>query len=707
MISSLFGPLSPSLLGGAPSRGSSVGAILLLVGALAAAGCDPAPGDGDAGIDVDATMIDTGIRRDSGVPCAGDEDCEDGVACTRDICDPLGFCRNAPDPGTCDDMNFCNGVEQCDVTRGCVPGARQTCNDDDVCTIDRCNEETKSCDHGPRDLDEDGDADFFCEGGLDCADRDPLRSSTVSEICDDAVDNDCDDLVDEATCGRPPYDTCDNPLDVSAGGVFVVNTSGATPDYMLGCGGTRPDLVLTFTIAETDGPRDVRIEAEGDFFSTALALRTTCTDRATEVDCSSGFPGTIRRRSLEPGTYFVVLHGYGAGEIAVTVALTEPTPPPTNETCATPIDVSAGGTFTGTMLDVDDDLTTGCGFSGSPDLVYSFTTAAVRDVRISATATTGESLAWEVRPTCDSSTGAVRCAYGGPASGRIHELPAGTYYLVLEGPSHTEVDFSLSVEFLDPTPILPGDQCSNAIPLTLGTPATGSLTDMEDDLETSCGFRYRDVVYSFTLPARRDVTVDIGSGTTFMNASVRTACADGAAQLRCSSGGPVRMRLRDLAAGTYYVVVEALRATSFTVSVTDMAPTTAVPVTGNDTCATAHVVPATGGLFTGTTTALVDDVRTASCGGMAQSPDAVFQLVLASRQRVVASTDGSSFDTVLHIHNGMCRTGAESGCDDDGGDGSTSLLDRTLDAGTYYYVVDGWGMVSSGSYVFEVLVSDP
>ncbi|MDQ3031618.1 MAG: MopE-related protein [Myxococcota bacterium] len=675
---------------------------------VAFVGCDEPPADGDAGLDVDAAPIDGGVRRDSGRPCTTDGECDDGIDCTRDVCDPLGFCRNAPETAVCDDMVFCNGVEQCDTTRGCIPGPRQTCNDDQVCTIDRCNEETKTCDHSVRDLDEDGDADFFCEGGSDCDDRDPLRSSTVPEICDDTIDNDCDDLVDEATCGRPPYDTCDNPLDVSAGGVFIVNTSGATPDYTLGCAASmRQDLVLTFTIADVDAPRDVRIEAEGDFFSTAVALRTTCTDRATELDCSTGFPGTIRRRGLGAGTYFVVLHGYGAGEIAVTVELSEPTPPPTNETCATPIDVSAGGTFMGTMLDVDDDLTTGCGFSGSPDLVYAFTTTAERDVRISATATTGESVAWEVRPTCESAAGAVRCAYGGPASGRIHQLPAGTYYLVLEGPSHTEVDFTLSVEFLDPTPPLAGDQCSNAIPLTLGTPTTGSLTDMEDDLDTSCGFRYRDVVYSFTLPVRRDVSIDIAAGTTFMNASVRTACAEGSSQLRCSSGGPLRMRLRDLAAGTYYVVVEALRAATFTIGVTDTAPTTAVAVTGNDTCATAHVVPATGGLFTGTTVALADDVRTASCGGMAQSPDAVFQLVLTSRQRVIASTDGSTFDTVLHVHNGMCRTGAETACDDDGGEGSTSLLDRTLDAGTYYYVVDGWGMVSSGSYVFEVLVSDP
>jgi hypothetical protein len=676
-------------------------ALLLLIAGIG--GCETPPAEPDAGVDVDAFLPDGG-GADAGPPCESDEDCDDGVACTRDVCDTNATCRNAPDPASCDDEIFCNGVEQCDVDRGCVPGTRQTCNDDQVCTIDRCNEETKECDHFARDLDEDGDADFFCEGGGDCDDRDPLRSSAVAEICDDAIDNDCDDLVDEATCGRPRYDVCDDPLDVSAGGVFVVDTSGATPDYMLGCGGTRPDLVLTFTLTE---PRQVRIEAEGDFFTTSLALRTTCTDRTTETECVSGFPGEIRLRSLDAGTYFVLLTGSSTGEIAIDVEFTEPTPPPTNETCATPIDVSAGGTFTGTMLDADDDLTTSCGFGGAPDLVYVLTTTTERDVRITATAITGESLSWELRPTCDATAGSIRCAYGGPATGRIHQLPAGTYYIVLEGPTFTEIDFSLVVELLDPTPPLAGDLCSNAIPLTLGTPTPGTLTDREDDLDVSCGFHYRDVVYSFSLPARRDVTVEIAGGTTFLNASVRPDCADGGTQIRCSSGAPLRMRMRDLAADTYYVVAEASRAASFTITVTDTAPTVPTPVTGNDTCASAHVVPATGGLFTGTTVGLADDVRTAACGGMAQSPDAVFRLDLTTRQRVVASTDGSSYDTVLHMHNTMCRTGAESACDDDGGEGATSLLDRTLDAGTYFFVVDGWGMVSSGSYVFEVLVSDP
>ena len=57
------------------------------------------------------------------------------------------------------------------------------CNDDDVCSLDRCDEARDMCIHAPRDLDLDGDPDWFCEGGGDCNDTDPLVNSLISEIC--------------------------------------------------------------------------------------------------------------------------------------------------------------------------------------------------------------------------------------------------------------------------------------------------------------------------------------------------------------------------------------------------------------------------------------------------------------------------------------------------------------------------------------------
>ncbi|WP_053234998.1 putative metal-binding motif-containing protein [Sandaracinus amylolyticus] len=680
--------------------------------AMSIAGCgdDDGPDESDGGQTMDAGQFDAGPRRPDGArDCTSDEECVDEVTCTRDVCDPMGYCRNPVDPAVCDDEIFCNGVEQCDPRRGCVPGPRETCNDGDVCTLDRCDEPGKTCEHFPRDLDQDGDTDWFCPGGSDCDDMDPVRHSEFPEVCGDRVDNDCDDAIDEPDCGRAPNDTCEDPLDVSAGGVFVVDASSLGGDYTIPCAGTPPsgtvrrDAILTFTLGEARG---VRIRADGPATLTGLALGTECGVAESATECSYGFPAEVRARRLGIGTYFVVVSSNAPGDVAVTVEFTEPTEPAPNEACDSAIDVSGGGTFTGSLVDVADDLSTECGSIGAPDVVYSFTTTADHDVRISAVSPSGDRLAWDLRSTCESSASALRCANDSPANGLVHELPGGTYFIVLEGTSSAEIDYTLEVELLPPTPPPAGDLCRNAIPLVLGERTEGTLADKEDDLVTSCGFDFRDAVHSFTLGARRDVTIEIDGGTASFNASVRGTCADGATQLRCARGTPVRMRLRDLAAGTYYVVVESFNAAPYAITVTDSDPVTPVAVSGNETCASAFEIPATGGVFTGDTTAMLDDLQTrTSCGDGARSTDAMFRLELTEARRVVANTGGSTFDTVLHVHRDSCANTGELACDDDSGDGSSSLIDRRLDPGTYFLVVDGRGMVSRGQYTLEVLVT--
>jgi hypothetical protein len=694
------------------SRRASVALALFgltLLATLLATGCGQPPSMRDAGEPDAATTEDGGGGMDAFPPgtvfCDTDADCDDDIGCTRDSCGTRGTCLNIGDTAACDDGNFCNGVEQCDARTGCRPGDRQTCNDDEVCTIDRCDEETKMCTHADRDLDEDGDPDWFCAGGGDCDETDPTVSSMLNEVCDDFIDNDCDEMIDETDCGRPPYDICDDPLDVSAGGFFDLSTEGAAPDYSLVCPGFatsgRSDVVAAFTLTEA---RSVTITGEGDFSFVGLSLRTNCTDGSSQLACDDGFPGSVRRRSLPAGTYYVIV-GSTSAHVGLTVAFGAPLPLPTNDVCGSPIDVSAGGRFTGSFVEVADDLTASCAFSGSPDLVYSFTTTAEQDVQISAESVTGESLAYSVRTTCESTPSEVRCDYGSPAAGTFHQLPAGTYFLVVEGPSFADPDFTLDVAFLAPTPPPLGDSCASPIALTPGSMVTGTLTDKQNDHDVSCGFRYRDAVYSFTLSEASDVTVQLDAGG-FANMSLRPTCTDSATQIRCTSGSPARQRIRNLAAGTYYLIVEASSPSGFTLQVdVTTPPTIPVEVTGNESCADPHVMPATGGLFHGDTSTMASDLSGARCGGGAGSRDAVYELTLAARSRVIASTEGSAYDTVLVIHRTACTAGGELYCDDDGGEGATSLIDQMLDPGTYYIVVDGFGTASAGDYLLEVRVT--
>ncbi|GAB4205629.1 MAG: hypothetical protein OHK0013_21670 [Sandaracinaceae bacterium] len=677
-------------------------------------GCPGPDPTNDAAVQLDAPFPDTGRRFDAGPPCDEDEDCDDGVMCTRDRCGGEGLCLFQVDPTRCDDGIFCNGQEICDPRRDCQPGPRETCDDGDVCTVDRCNEERKTCDRTPRDLDADGDADFFCPGGTDCDDFDPTRNGMVAEVCADLVDNDCDGTADEMECGRPDYDVCDDPLVIDASGTYVLDTGGAAPDYTIGCtGGVRQDLVAAIEIP-ADGPRDVTVEVQGDLFVTGASLRRDCTAVASEIACRTGYPARVRARALEPGRYYLVIASLGGpGEVSVTVELDEPTPRPANETCASAIEVPVptGGTYRGSFVGVANDQTISCGSGAQPDLYYTFTipeATGPQNVSVTLSSTTGEGMSFAVLEGCGGAE--RRCAYGSPASARTYRLAPGTYALVVEGPSYVEVDYTLTVAFEPPSDPPSGDLCTSAIPLTVGTPYTGTLVGAEDDLVIECSFRAPDLVHSFRLEAPSDVSVEVDGGRAYLSAAVATVCPvpTGMRSLSCVSGLPARARLRDLPVGDYFLFVEGARAGAYTVRVdATTPPTVAMPVSGNDTCGTAAVIPPTGGLFTGSTAIAMHQYAPTSCGSSGAARDVVFSLTLPTRRRVVASTVGSTFDTILYILGSACA-GSDLACDDDGGGGGgASLIDRTLDAGTYYLVLDAFSSTGGGDYTLEVLVQDP
>ena len=68
-------------------------------------------------------------------------ECDDGDACTRDLCDAIGGCDYEAEPqGTpCADGDLCNGDETCDGAGTCQVGAALDCDDNDACTQDSCD----------------------------------------------------------------------------------------------------------------------------------------------------------------------------------------------------------------------------------------------------------------------------------------------------------------------------------------------------------------------------------------------------------------------------------------------------------------------------------------------------------------------------------------------------------------------------------------
>jgi len=664
-----------------------------------------------------STEAEAGIP-DGARPCEVDQDCDDSVACTVDSCLSGHYCSNLVDHAYCSDGLICNGVESCDPEQGCIPGPIPACDDENACTLDSCDEASKACVHAPRDADHDGEVDVHCPGGSDCDDFDAARGANVPEICGDQLDNDCDDHVDESACGRAAHDTCDDALDVSAGGTFEVSDVGALADYTLSCAGEGVTRDLVFTLV-LDRPRDVHVAAaarrdDGTDASSAVALQSACGDSASELQCASGYPSHLRARALPAGRYsLVVAVGSAASAVVLDVALSDPTPAPSNDRCASALDIGTGGSFRGDFVDVPNTASSRCDFATryQPDLFYKLVLNQAQDVEVSGVGEAGELTLALFQGDCRS-TRELRCFTGTRVLSHFYQLPAGEYTLLVEGPSEREIDFSLDVSLSPPTPPPAGDTCEAALPIPLDTTQTLLLTGFQSDVTTTCASGNVDAVLTFTLDQGRDITVDVDGHGSSASAVVQAQCGVTTSELiDCRTATPLSTRRRYVPAGTYFLVVSSAAATRLDVRVNAFEAVPTTSVRGNDTCASAVVVPASGGAYEGDTSALRPDYS-ATCGGRALSSDAVYKLVLSERKRVTATVD-ASFDSVLYrfpaqtLGQTVCPPEKEAACDDDGAGGAGSQLSEVLDPGTYYYIVDGYGESNAGSYIFAVAVMDP
>lgn len=163
------------------------------------------------------------------VSCTSNADCNDGVACTSDVCNlSTGICANADNDAACDNGLFCDGEEFCDGARGCRAGFRPNCDDGVDCTYDECDADQDACVFLPDDgFCDDGE---FCNGAevcdvrLDCvAGASPTCDDGVGctvDFCDPRTDA-CANETDDSLCDDGRWcngaESCDAVLDCRAG----------------------------------------------------------------------------------------------------------------------------------------------------------------------------------------------------------------------------------------------------------------------------------------------------------------------------------------------------------------------------------------------------------------------------------------------------------------------------------------------------------
>ncbi|MFZ5468170.1 MAG: hypothetical protein ACOZIN_01930 [Myxococcota bacterium] len=682
------------------------------------------------------------------------------------VCDPAdGLCKASG--GATDAGSGCNPACQA-PTAVCVGNTCKTCS-----ASAGCQSPTPICSTAAN-----GGlgACVQCLANIHCSAPTPVCNLSTS-TCESggAVDGGADGGTDGGLVVIPDggtaivSDSCANVTDITSmvGQPFTVDTTLATNDFAGSCtsSDTHRDVVYKLTLTT---PRDVTVTAAAAAGSTTVdpviyLRRSPCgsTTAGDELACqdegAGGDTETFRVLNLPAGDYFVYVEGFGsigAGPTEVTVSLSGPTPPPANDTCASPqalaftnnVATTSGDTTAALNDNTSTDASPSCSLdarSTGRDVVFTYELTQAQDVEITVTPTgaspTFKPVVYVRKPgMCTSSSLAdqVTCVTTFNATAQVvsltNQLP-GIYSVWVDGYDDTSGPFSIQVRLSPPTPAPTNDTCAtvaNAI-VDGGTSATFTVNPgaAGDHYAGSCAGRgapevvYRvdvaqssDLLFTSTGAAGVDPVLYVGA------APCEGADAGVGRELACRdstfTGGTESILLGGLDAGTYYLFVDAFGVTTSGLQ-TVTVKTLPAPTPGtNDTCASAAALSFPGGggstTFQVDTSASADDYKLSCSAAGVGGKDVVYQVTLSAPSSLVFRAVGAAgVDPVIAVGDTPCQ-GADAGvgnsleCKDlTGMGGLESITLNRLDAGTYYLFVDGYSTVTSGVQAVTVTVGAP
>lgn len=511
--------------------------------------------------------------------------------------------------------------------------------------------------------------------------------------------------------------TCDSPLLLTPGATLG-NTRHGESETSSGCASSESkELVYKLEVARRER---VTIEVDPQFDSVLYVRKDDCGDPEAEVACNddvtagAGKRGPSSRGSridevFEAGTYYVFVDGYGseAGAFRMNVTVTDV--PTLAEACRQmrPLGTAkVSGTLTGSF----DHAHASCGADAKgPDAIHRFDLTARARVRITEHSADFTPVL-HLRKQCADEHSEVACADSAVKSDEATwsgVLDPASYVLFADSADkdargHYTLEAELAPEV---GPGVRGDTCGDAASLSLNEKGVEGDTFLaRDDVAGKCGGQGApDVVYRFELAHRSRVTAHFSAQEGEHTFVVTRSCADRSAELAC---GPV---IDDMfAPGVYYLAVDGATAGSMGRYTFGFL---ARDVTGQESACRSPATLVDGQTVTGTTAGAGDRFST-SCAGRQESQgssDRVYKLVLGARAKVRLLLSTPSWDGVIAIRRSCVDSAGssaggqrnEAACNNDFGDAHHAKIETTLDAGTYFVVVDGHQTKNEGAYTLE------
>jgi hypothetical protein len=422
----------------------------------------------------------------------------------------------------------------------------------------------------------------------------------------------------------------------------------------------------------------------------------------------------VRACPEQPGTYFAVLRmTEGAGEYLVSSWRGgDPTTPEAGSalasggTCDAPTLIMSGHSYAGTTEGASDEHQGSCSAGqGGRERVYRLDLPRRQRVTLDVNADF-DSVLYVRDGDCEDESSEVRCNDdSGPKRSTIDAVfDPGTYFVFVDGYGEEVGNYHLRVSAQD-APTL-GEVCRDARPLVSSSRLAGSVTDTFDNTHATCGrdAHGADVPFRFDLPARMRVRVVEKSADFRPVVHVRHVCEAEASEVGCSDSGFAEDEATwagVLDAGTYWVFADSSdEATPGGFSLAaETAPENGTMVGGGssgDGCGDAVALTGSSGKIEGDTFAAHDDVST-SCAPSGAA-DVVYRFDLPHKSHVSARLVGDESSHALALERACGDRASEVACG--------AVVDRLIDAGTYFLVVDGARAESLGKFAFSYKVRD-
>lgn len=503
--------------------------------------------------------------------------------------------------------------------------------------------------------------------------------------------------------------TCASPIALAVGSPVTGDTTRGTNAMTGSCisGGDAPEVVYSLTL-EQRAQLAVTITSE---FDGAVYLLGSCGEMRSEIACNDDAPTTERSHiaaTLDAGTYYVVVDGFGSGAGAFRLTAEVTDLQSLAQVCGAATTLLPGAAVTGTTAGQPSYFTATCaGGARSADRVYVIDVQNRSRLRVRMQSTYDGAI--HVRSDCANPNSELACNddHGDERhSMLVTTLDPGRYYVFADGYGDGNAgDYSLRADL---APVgggsAPADNCQNAGNAPAGQDIDVDTFPAADDFAGSCGGQGApDTVYQITIQNRVRLRARLAEGEFPVAMYIQRQCGQAASEVVCASGSPGQTELdTNLQPGTYFLVVDGTQPDSF--------GSARIEIHLDDLQALERACQQAprirpGRTLTGDTSSSSDRFQ-ATCAGSARSNDLVYRLVL-NRRRRVRITSEQQYDGAIYVRSSCTDMTTEVACNDDTTDNRHSTIETVLDRGTYFVFVDGFSDRSQGSFTMEVELSAP